>query len=99
MIETENDTNGSSVIYSSDLINPTMQFEGMFVGLLVTYIFGTTYVYQYIKLCLEYRRGLLSDPEIKVGSILERTFNIKRLIPNFVKPCILKVQFVQVHTN
>ena len=40
MIETENDTNGSSVIYSSDLINPTMQFEGMFVGLLVTYIFG-----------------------------------------------------------
>ena len=40
MIEVENDTNGSSVIYSSDLINPTMQFEGMFVGLLVTYIFG-----------------------------------------------------------
>ena len=51
MIETENDTNGSSVIYSSDLINPTMQFEGMFVGLLVTYIFGKPYVYQYI-LCL-----------------------------------------------
>lgn len=43
MIEIENETNGSSLIYSSNLINPTMQFEGMFVGLLVTYIFGTTY--------------------------------------------------------
>ena len=52
MIDTENDTNGSSVIYSSDLINPTMQFEGMFVGLLVTYIFGTIYEYQYIESCL-----------------------------------------------
>ena len=40
MIEIENETNGSSLIYSSDLINPTMQFEGMFVSLLVTYIFG-----------------------------------------------------------
>ena len=40
MIEIENETNGSSLIYSSDLINPTMQFEGMFVGILVTYIFG-----------------------------------------------------------
>ena len=42
MIEIENETNGSSLIFSSDLINPTMQFEGMFVGLLLTYIFGTT---------------------------------------------------------
>ena len=40
MIEIENETNWSGLIYFSDLINPTMQFEGMFVGILVTYIFG-----------------------------------------------------------
>ena len=40
MEELENDTNESMLIVSSDLMNPTMQFEGKFLGLLVTYIVG-----------------------------------------------------------
>ena len=40
MEDPENNTNVSMLIYSSDLMNPTMQFEGKFVGLLVTYIVG-----------------------------------------------------------
>ena len=51
MEELENDTNESMLVVSSDLMNPTMQFEGKFVGLLVTYIVGrvdfknSTYIY------------------------------------------------------
>ena len=40
MEELENDTNESMLIVSSDLMNPTMQFEGKFLALLVTYIVG-----------------------------------------------------------
>ena len=40
MEELENDTNVSMLIVSSDLVNPTLQFEGKFFALLVTYLVG-----------------------------------------------------------